>query len=155
MADHASKANKAPKGPASKQRAPKEPESDGRFPPSGTFPHGLFPFGMLPFGMFPPFALALPLWCSLFVFPFLDWQRVMLMAYHKALEDPEFAKLPEEEAQRRAGLLLRLYLESSQARQELGDEMVNWQSDWAQGYLKVLEGVLGSFERRTMGKPLG
>ena len=152
MPDQSQRADQAPKG----EHAPKGPESHGMFPPSGTFPHGMFPLGMFPFWMFPPFALTLPLWwCSLFVFPFLDWQRVMLMAYHKALQDPEFAKLPEAEAQRRAGLLLQLYLEGSKARQELGDELLDWQSDWAQGYLKVLEGVLGSFERRTAATTMG
>jgi hypothetical protein len=152
MPDQSQRADQAPKG----EHAPKEPESHGMFPPSGTFPHGMFPLGMFPFWMFPPFALTLPLWwCSLFVFPFLDWQRVMLMAYHKALQDPEFAKLPEAEAQRRAGLLLQLYLEGSKARQELGDELLDWQSDWAQGYLKVLEGMLGSFERRTAATTMG
>jgi hypothetical protein len=136
----------------SRERASKEWEShdaefSGLFPPFGTFPLGIFPFGM-----FPPFGLALPLWCSLFVFPFLDWQRVMLTAWQKALKDPTFAKLPEEDLRRHLKLLLELYLEGRRFRHELGEDMVEWQSDWVEASLEILKGVAGSVERRTMGK---
>lgn len=111
-------------------RAPKEPELSG---------------------MFPPFGFALPFLCSLFVFPLLDWQRVMLKAYQEMLNDQKWAELTHEEAKRRGTFLLKAYLEVTKSRQERGQHMLAWQSDLVHGYLQMLEGVLGSFERKTMG----
>ena len=95
MSDHESR-DPHSKESTSRERTSKEADFFGMFPP------GMFP----PFGMFPFFGLALPLWWSQFVFPFLDWQRVMLTAWQKALKDPTFAKLPEDELRRRMKLVL-------------------------------------------------
>jgi hypothetical protein len=141
-------------GSKAKQRSraaqePKAAESSGTFPPPGMFPYGTFPFGTIPFGLFPFIGLALPMWCSLFVFPFLDWQRVMLTAWHKALSDPGFAKLSEEEVRTRAKLYLGLYLEGMQFRHDLAEAGRKWQSDWAQVSLEMLKGVSSAVERRA------
>ena len=138
MSDHASResASKEPK-----ERMFNEADFLGMFPP----------FGMLPPGMFPFFGPVLPLWCSLFVFPFLHWQRAMITAWQKALKEPTFAQVSEEELRRRAKLLLGLYLEGHQFRQELGKDVLDWQSDWVEAWLEILKGVAGSVERRTMG----
>jgi hypothetical protein len=127
---------------------PKAPESSGVFPPPGMFPYGTFPFGTIPFGLFPLFGLAFPLWCSLFVYPLLDWQRVMLTAWYKALADPAFGKLPEEELRRRAKLYQELYLEGMQFRHDMAEAARKWQSDWAQASLEMLKGVSGAVEGR-------
>ena len=134
MPDHASTE------PTSKEQTSKEADFFGMFPP------GMFPPGMLPF-----FGLALPLWWSQFVFPFLDWQRVMLTAWQKALKDPTFAKLPEDELRRRMKLIWGLYLEGHRFREELGEDILNWQSDLVEAWLEIAKGVTGSVERRTMG----
>ena len=135
---------------------PKPPESHGMFPPFGAlpfggFPLGPFPLGMFPFGMFPSFGLALPFWYSMFALSLLDWQGLMLMADQKTLKDADLAKLTEEGARRRAKILLELYLEAVRFRHELGKEIADWQSDWVHARLRVLEGVLGSFERKAIG----
>jgi hypothetical protein len=145
MSDHESR-DPHSKESTSRERTSKEADFFGMFP-FGMFPPGIFP----PFGMYPFFGLALPLWWSQFVFPFLDWQRVMLTAWQKALEDPTFAKLPEDELRRRMKLAWRLYLEGHRFREELGDEVVNWQSDLVEAWLEMIKGVTGSVERRTMG----
>jgi hypothetical protein len=87
----------------------------------------------------------------MFVFPLLNWQQVLLTAWKNALHDPTFAKLPEEELRRHLKLLFEAYLEGRRFRHELGEDVLEWQSDWVEAWLEMVKGVTGSVERRTMG----
>ena len=37
------------------------------------------------------------------------------------------------------------------ARIRLGEDVLEWQSDWVEAWLEMVKGVTGSVERRTMG----
>jgi hypothetical protein len=86
------------------------------------------------------------LWCSLFVFPLLDWQRVMLKAWQKALADPELGKMSRDEASQRMKLILGLYVAGHRSSEEVAKDLAALQSDWVEAGLKTVEAVLG---RRT------
>jgi hypothetical protein len=98
---------------------------------------------------FPVLGLGIPLWCSLFMLPWLDWQRALLKAYHDAVSAPDATADAKSDARERAVRMLKAYLDSTTSRPDYAKTLLSWQSDLMRAYVQMLDGVVRSFEQKT------
>src|SRR5262245_18805759 len=100
------------------------------------------PWASLPF--------AVPLFSTLFVLPFLDWQRAVLKAYQDALSDTKWRVRWDEETKGRGKVLLDAYLNFTRSQEQFSKQWTDWQSDLVRGYLETLDGVLKSLDPKRL-----
>lgn len=71
--------------------------------------------------------------------PFLEWQRMLLAAYQRALADPSLPEALEENARMLARTLLTAYLELLRSQRALRETLVREQTELVAAWGEALE----------------